>query len=138
MADRKTIYIPDAAAAYLADAEALSSRIAGIVLRYKEMVGRSLPKLSKAQWCAIADANNGTDDLLLGEYAESVGSLLWANVADSIGLAAKWDVDQDELVRTMRAWSYVEQVAAFEALRTFWRNCELETDEALRLAGMIE
>lgn len=136
-ADRKTIYLPERVAAYYADAQTLSSRIAGVTLRYAEVCRRELPPLSKAEWCAVADANNGTDDLLLGDNPGSVGMMLWANVSDSPELAEKWEIDAAALVDKMRRWTCAQQVAVFEALRTFWIQRQKPTEEAMRLAGMI-
>jgi len=113
----------------------LSGRIAAIVRRYQALIGLARPPLSREQWCAVCDANNGVDDLLV-EHPQSIGMMLWANVADTPGLGTKWDINQDALVETMRAWSYAEQIAAYETVRVFWSCSDLPTDEALREAGV--
>ena len=136
MGGKRSVYFSDAALEYLKDAEVLSSRLVGILLRYREIVRRELPVLSRAEWCAICDANNGCDDLLLGDHPESVGSMLWANVHDSPGLGEKWGIDQARLVKRMQQWSYAQQVAAFEVVRCFWLHTDLPTDEALALSGV--
>lgn len=137
MAERKTIYLPDHVAAFFADARhGLSGRIAAVVDRYARICHDHLPELTRSQWCAICDANNGLDDM--GDSSHGSWWFMWANVADSQGLGDKWKIDQDELIATMRAWSTAQTIAAYEAVRTFWVHHEKETDEALALAGMIK
>lgn len=138
MAKRTSIYLPDAVSAYLADAESVSSRIAAIILRYQRLCRESLPALSREEWCAVCDANNGCGfEDSAGEFAESIGVMLWANVHDSPGLGDKWEIDQGKLVERMQQWTYAEQVAAYEACRTFWQHSDISTDEAMIRAKML-
>ncbi len=136
MGVRKTIYLPEAVDEYLSDSDVLSSRIAAILLRYREICQRDLPSLSRSQWCEICEANDEVDDLLIGDHPEQLAAILWANVADRCDVETKWGVDRNALVATMRGWSYAQAVAAYEAVRRFWRAPETQTDEALRLAGL--
>jgi hypothetical protein len=62
--------------------------------------------------------------------------MLWANVADSVGLGEKWQIDQDALVQTMRAWTPAEALAAWEAVRRFWLADDTDADRALAEAGL--
>lgn len=135
MAERKTIYLPDPVVEYLADAESLSGRISGVILRYKELCARHLPQLTRNEWCAICDANNGCGDIM-DEHPDLIVGMQWANVADSPGLGAKWGINQAALVTRMRKWTYAETVAAFEAVRTFWLHTDKPTDAALKIAGV--
>lgn len=96
----------------------MSGRINTIILRYAEMVARSAPELSLAEWCAVCDANNGT---VTDEMPMSV-TLLWANVHDCRGLGEKWDVDVKKLVNKMRSWTYAESVACAEIVERFWSD----------------
>lgn len=134
-AERKTIYLPAAVAKVLSDAESLSGRIASIVLLYDRIRREHLPSLTRQEWLALLDANNGCCDELMDSQAPGV--MMWANIADSPGLGEKWSIDQDELVAKVRGWSYAEQIAAFEVCRKFWLNADHETEDALRLAGVV-
>ena len=64
--NQRTVYLADEALEHLSDAESLSARISGIVLRYQRIVAASMPRLAHDQWCAVADANNGCgiDDII--------------------------------------------------------------------------
>lgn len=142
MSDRKTIYFPDGfCEQHLADAEhGLSSRIQAIIRRYDMIVRNCRPLFTRVEWCAICDANNGVDDLLLGEHPSSARQMIWANVADAAqqnDLASKWDIDADQLVARLRNLSVAESFAVYEAVRTFWQHAEKDIDAALQAAGMI-
>lgn len=91
----------------------VSGRINTICLRYDRVVREHAPLLSLAEWCVICDANNGTLD-----------SYIWANVADSRGLADKWEVDVGSLIERMRKFTYAETVAVAEIIERFWSDCE--------------
>lgn len=135
-AKRATIYLPDPVAQHYQDAPNLSSRIAGVTLRYAEICRRELPKLTRDQWAALCNANKGINDQLLGDNPSSVQTMLWANVADAPGLGEKWGVDPQELVEAVRCWTYTQAVAAYEAIVRFWHHPELDTDAALIAAGV--
>lgn len=146
MSDRRTIYVPqDLAADFdaaldLGEGDTFGSRVVCAIIRYDRLWRAAVPDLSAAQWKAVADANNGVDDLLVGmsgHPADGLGTMLWANVADTPGLGEKWGIDQGQLVSIMRSWSPAQQIAAFEAVRCFWRHHAEETDVAMRRAGMI-
>lgn len=96
----------------------MSGRINTILSRYAEMVARSAPELTEAEWCAICEANNGT---VTDDIPASV-TMLWANVHDCRGLGEKWDVDAKKLVAKMRAWTYAESVACAEIVERFWSD----------------
>jgi hypothetical protein len=113
--------------------ESLSGRINAAIGRFGELVADGMPALTKGEWCAIMDANNGC---FTHEFQPDERSLLWANLADSQGMDEKWGIDSNALVKKMRIWSQVESTAAIEAVAAFWRNYELPTDEALIRAGV--
>ena len=142
MSDRKTIYFPDGfSEQYLADAEhGLSSRIQAIIRRYDMIVTQSRPLMTRNEWCAICDANNGVDDLLMGEHPDSARQMIWANVADAAqqnDLANKWDIDAEALVHRLRHLNVAEAFAVYEAVRAFWQHADKDTDAALQAAGML-
>jgi len=89
------------------------------LLRYYDLLALALREadLTLAEANAIADANNGTGnivgDTITPRYA-------WANVADSPGLGGKWNIDQDALVAKMRAWDPLRAVAVADAVERFW------------------
>lgn len=135
---RRNIYLPAGAMEYLENADSLSGRVASIVMRYERITRESIPELGRYEWLAICDANNGSLDVMQGENHENVGLFLWANVADSPELGAKWEIDQDALVKKMQKWSYAQQCAAAEVVRTFWKHTDLGDEDALRKAGALK
>ncbi len=117
----------------------LSGRLATIAERYIEIIARARPKdLTRAEWCVILDANNGVFE---GLGTARLGSMMWANVADSVdeGIGPKWgltDAQVRDLARRMQALPHTAQVSIVEAVEQFWLRAELETDEALTQAGI--
>lgn len=109
-----------------------AGRVNNIAERYMDIVHFAMPEFTRAEWCAIMDANNGvqiTGDLM---------SLLtaWVNVADSPELVEKWEVDHTRLAQRMQALPRAARIAIGEAIERFWRHHELPTDEALEKAGV--
>ena len=86
--------------------------------RYYTLLRMSLPTFTVAEASLLCDAMNGTIT------EPHTASLLWANVADALddGLAEKWDVDGEALVRRLRALSPFEQLAVADACERFWRR----------------
>ncbi len=137
MSKRASIYLSSKTMSILdvSKDDSLSGMINLIVGRYNEIVWRSMPALTRNEWCAIMDANNGTiinDD----SHFDESPTMLWANVADSQGLDEKWNIDSKKLVAKMRAWSNAEGFAAIDAVGKFWKHCDLATDDALKKAGV--
>lgn len=113
-----------------------SGRLNSVCERYLAMVADELGRLtfSRAEWCAILDANNGVD--LGADYMSMPPMLVWANVHDSRGLGEKWEVDQLALVARLQALPKASLVAIQEAADRFWSHSELETSAALAKAGI--
>lgn len=117
----------------------LSGRLATIAERYSEIIAAARPKdLTRAEWCVILDANNGVFE---GLGSARLGSMMWANVSDSVrdGIGPKWgltDAQVRDLARRMQALPHAAQVSIVEAVEQFWLRADLETDEALRQAGI--
>ena len=130
---RTTIYIPEEIQRLLGG-DTGSARINGVVSRYARIVAEAQPALTTSQWLAVLDACNGL--ALLDDAGTDMTSYLWAEIADTPGLGAKWDVDQDALVRRVRAMPYVSRVAIAEAARAFWARTDLPTDAAMDAAGI--
>lgn len=101
-----------------------------IVDQYLKMTLASIP-VTKAEACAICDANNGAE--MLGHP--------WAglipNLIDTEGLDEKWDIDTVSLVRKLKFLTNGELMALAFGVARFWRNCELPTDKALKKAGFV-
>lgn len=90
--------------------------------------------LTRAEACALCDANNGA--LLLGaHWWLSVG----ANIADTPAkaLSAKWNCDAERLARRVLEADRGTLFALAYAAAQFWRHSDRDTDEALSLAGFV-
>jgi hypothetical protein len=113
-----------------------SGRLNTVCERYLVMVRCELSRINftHGEWCAILDANNGVE--LSTGVGEINATMLWANVADSIGLGAKWGINQDDLVRRMRGLSKSAAVTVLEICDRFWSRSDLAPDEALAKAGV--
>lgn len=130
---RTTIYVPEEIQRLLGG-DTGSARINGIVARYGRIVAEAQPALTTSQWLAVLDASNGL--ALLDDAGTDMTAYLWAEIADATGLAERWGVDQDALVRHVRAMPYVSRVAIAEAARAFWARTDLPTDAAMDAAGI--
>ena len=131
MTERKNVYFADEIFALLDldEGDRLSERVNYLIGAYYTMIADSMPLFSRGEWCAIMDANNGT------LYDHILPSMLWANLHDSPGMSAKWDIDQGDLVKQLQSLSRSQLLAVQEAINGFWRHHELPTDEALQRAG---
>lgn len=133
--NRATIYLRDRIWEVLGKVpdQGLSQRITAMLVRYEKICKSAMPEFTRAEWCAIMDANNGGSDVWLADmedYASGTG--VWANVHDSIGLAQKWEIDQGQLVAKLQKLSPAELLAVDEAVARFWNHTDLETGEALK------
>lgn len=92
-----------------------SGAINASVVRYAEIIRQSMPIFSEAEWNAICNANSRPrkDD----DYSLNV---IWANVACSLGLDAKWGIDTDALVERLRALTYCQACAVADVIERFW------------------
>lgn len=135
MGDRFSIYAGEPVQRLLemAGADNRSGRINAIAERYLMIVADELGgiSLSKAEWCAVMDANNGTimDDGIGWQSC-------WANVMDTPELDEKWGVKHLELGHKLHALSLAGRAAVAEVCQRFWERCELAADEALKQAGV--
>ena len=86
-------------------------------------------QFTRTEWCAIADANNGT---LFDFVGTRPGMHLACNVEDAgrlDGLGAKWGIDVPGLTRRLHGLGYVQGWAVIQAVRWFWQHCQ-EIDTA--------
>ena len=143
MGKKTTIYLSDplleAVGPHGDTGPSLSGRLATIAERYVEILRRARPEFSKAEWCVILDANNGTFE---GLGSAGIGSMMWANVQDSIegGIGPKWGLTDDQvrdLVRRMRELPHAAQLSVVEAVERFWLLPDLPTDEGMTAAGIV-
>lgn len=112
-----------------------TGRVNAIAERYLTMIEEARPGFSRAEWLAIFDANNGAgsfDELAPGHMPEWM--CLAANVADTIGLGDKWEVDQRALTRRLNNLPKAGKIAVLETVQRFWALCRLPDSEALDLA----
>ncbi len=138
MSRKISLYIGEPVEAVLAATgrdgeENRSGRLNMACERYMAMVADEIGRLdlTRAEWCAILEANSGVD--LIGGAGQ--GTMIWANLADSPALAEKWTVDVAALVARLRALPRSTLLALREACDRFWARPEMDTDEALRLIG---
>lgn len=144
MGKKTTIYLSDPLLAAVGPhgedgTPSLSGRLATIAERYIEILRRARPEFSKAEWCVILDANNGTFE---GLGTAGLGPMMWANVEDSIedGIGPKWDLTDDQvrdLAKRMRALPHAAQVSIVEAVEQFWHLPDLPTEDAMTAAGIV-
>lgn len=111
-----------------------SMRINAVCSRFETLVRNLLPALTRKEWLAILDANNGGSDIWQEANGHSSATLIWANVSDSEGLGDKWGIDQDSLVKRLSAMTDSQLVAIDEAISRFWNHYELEESDAFRIA----
>lgn len=112
-----------------------SGRLNMVAYRYLDMVADALraeplASLSQAEWCAIAEANSP-------EIEPGGGpSGLWATLADSPGVGAKWGVDAHELAQRLSVASQRDLWAVAEVIDRVWSRPDLQIDAALTIAGV--
>ena len=116
-ARRITIYVGEPVAALLThvgEGASVSGRLNTVAERYAEVVRRSAPALSTAQWSALADALNGT----------VLGVVEIRHMADEVrdcdGLGRKWGVDQAGLADAVDALTFAGRLAGAEIVERFW------------------
>ena len=136
---RTTLYLPDdvLTCLYLPDKQAegertytLSGRMRSAVLRYHQILDSLMPRFTKAEWCAIFNANNAT--VFDGPEGMGTATMVWANVSDARELGSKWDIDPSSLVDKLRALTPAQGIAVVEAIDRFWSNYQMETDALLK------
>lgn len=104
--------------------ESPTLRLNALAERYLAIVEAERPALSRAEWMAIFDANNGYG--LMEEIQSADGSggapnweMLWANVAD---------------MPRLRGLSVAQKIAVAETVQRFWALAHLSDSQALDLA----
>jgi hypothetical protein len=109
-----------------------SGRVNTVAARYLMVVAAELRRLdlSRAEWCAIVDALNGS------WLDETSIPFIGAEIADAVGLGEKWGVDQQALSARLMGLSTAAQVTVVEVAERFWAHSALPTDAALAAAGV--
>jgi hypothetical protein len=126
----------EAALAAVGEADSASGRLNTVAERYLAMVRDELSRinLSRAEWHAIIDANNGVEIYIgSGRWPES---MVWANVHDSRGLGDKWGIDQSALVAKLQAMPRSALIAVQEVIDRVWAHYQRPTDEVLAECGV--
>jgi hypothetical protein len=103
--------------------------------RYYQLLERELRwvRLSEGEASLLCDALNGSliDD----------PQVLEAEIADACdldGLHAKWAIDRDALLASLRSWTYAQRVAVLDAVERYWRGpYQLPRAEGLRAVGLV-
>lgn len=139
---KKATYFSDAAMAAIAPdergLESFSGRVGFLITAGVAAASEACPALTRNEWLALADANNGTVlDYSIGYEHPISGVTL--NLYDSAPeLDEKWGISCADLARRIRGMPLVEQLAIFEVVRRFWRT-EAEgvvgRDDFLQRAG---
>lgn len=122
--DERTIAALDARASGHQDRSAMIRTLIGW---YEEIVRRERPALEEAEWNAIRDALNGTALLLDAAGVGLMAAGLPVELADACrlnGLAAKWGIDGEALVRRLDALTFAGRLAVIDDVLRFW--CEVE------------
>lgn len=135
MGERASIYVGEPLARLLDGHDNRSGRINNVAERYAAVVAQDRPQLTRAEWCAVCDALNGT---WLAD--EPTIRFIWAEIADADrlnGLGAKWEIDAQDLARRIRDMPAGARVSLVETVEAFWRHADLPTDEALAQAGVV-
>jgi hypothetical protein len=140
MTERISIYAgPPILAALNAsgDTDNRSGRLNTVCERYMVMVADELARiaLTKNEWMAILDANNGIEPGAVPGHA-SMTAMVWANVHDSRELSDKWEIDQPALVKKLQAMPRAALIAIMEVCDRFWSRAEEPTDAVLTAAGV--
>lgn len=113
----------------------LSGVVNMAVDRYQEIIRRSMPTLTEAEWMACADALNGV--WLAGEAAHL--AVVWIEIEDGDrrnGLGAKWGIDALALARRLREAPYAAVVAVVDVVERLWR--QTEADWSVRLRDLLD
>lgn len=140
---KQSIYIPDhlrpVIDLHAEQPPGLSNRIAAIIDRYGHLTGQC-PQFSRAEWCLILDACNGWPSW--SEAGEMLMTGVGAEVADHIDLhkaGEKWGLTSEQcrsLVERVAALDAVGVMSLVERIERFWRRSGMETDAALKAAGI--
>ena len=131
-AKRTSVYLTEATLAIAGEGESLSGRLNQIVSRYDGLIRRAMPELSRGEWCAIFDANNGVFPAFENANEQSF-AMVWANVADA-GLDEKWKIKTPKLVDKLRQLEPAQKIAVIEAIQSFWEHNEKSDDAAFKIA----
>ena len=120
---RKSIYVPASQESGMyrllsmrGDSE-ISRTLDTAVGRYLNMIGRSMPDLSTAEWCMVLDSHMGIgvsdwmDVMLVGETA--------LEGMDMERLDQKWGVDDQRMREVMTSLTYAEKQAICEVIEAF-------------------
>jgi hypothetical protein len=128
---KANIYIRDNTSVVIGPTQSgeLSSRIAACLNRYERFCKELMPTFSRNEWCAIFDANNGTD--VFNAETNTPPMIVWANLADSRGMDEKWEINSASVVKRLQKLSVPELLAVQEASVRFWMMSDLDTDDAL-------
>lgn len=115
------------------------SKIVSALTRYRRILKQEMPALSEGEWCFLADVLNGT--WLVTEVGSPADPALylWAEASDAgADTAAKWGIDQANLVRKLREMSYAQSCGVVDVLTRFWADDhEGDYREALAKAGAV-
>lgn len=144
MAKKTTIYLSDpllkAVGPHGEDGTpSLSGRLATLGERYVEVLRKSRPEFSKAEWCVILDANNGGFE---GIAPANFGAILFANISGAAeqGIGPKWGLTDShvrDLAIALRKLPHAAQLSIVEAVEQFWLLPDLPTDEGMTAAGIV-
>jgi len=143
MTERRSIYVPDHLWDFLdlpADGDGLSSRVAAIVDRYRQIVWApgACERWTRPEWLLVLDACNGWASW--AEAGETLMTSIWAEVADHVRLndaAAKWGLSAEQaeaLAADLRSLTAAGTMAVLERVERFWRRADLPTAEAMAAA----
>lgn len=108
------------------DVESFSGRVGFLVSAAAGIAAASSPELSVNEWCAIADANNGS----LFAYEQGPEAVVRGVIHNVFDYAyagdQQWGISCQDLARKLSALTFPEQLAVFEIARGFWTRKEVQ------------
>lgn len=100
--------------------ESFSGRVGFLALSAVLSASEYCPALTSNEWCALADANNGTAHSY-DVGPEAVVSGMLHNLFDSSPECdEKWRVNCTDLAKKISGMPFTSRFAAFEVVRRFW------------------
>ena len=110
-----------------------SARVGFLIDSAELIASQSCPALTVDEWCAIAEAGNGSTQIFEGGLMHAL-QLLCTGLHDSAHrFNDKWIVDCDALAWRLVNMSPAEQLAVYELVRRFWQVQPYENETHTQL-----
>ena len=131
---KRTTYYPEAVEAVINVApdgvESFSGRVGFLIASAGRVAAENSPELTVSEWCALADANNGS----LYSYEQGPDVVVRGIIHNVFDYAyagnAQWEISCEDLARKLSALPFVQQLAVFEITRGFWARKDVQEGAA--------